>query len=202
MHYLHHLISLYLPPPQKLALLLLRVVYACTAGLPIQSVDSTAVVHAIVPYFSHSKSSVRVAARNASQFLISTLSEPLKKFFIMNGNDVKEVVSACGKEMPVSSALQVLHSYAQLPNNRKIFIAEGVPLLALTHAHLSTREIERNMALALITTLLSELESKEVSTCSKVISLLENIKDCLSFLDTVKFAYWCFLSTSYSPYIK
>lgn len=129
---------------------LLRIMYACLAGLPQETLEPSLLINAIVPYFKHKHKNVRNSATNAAQFLISLVDEGTKRLFILSQECLYDLINASGKEIPTSSLLKLLLAYGQLPSNCSLYLAEGVFLFVTKIAFQSSRNIEKKLAYAVI----------------------------------------------------
>ena len=141
----------------QVILLFLRIVYACLAGLPISTIGPTAcaVMRTLFSYFDHENINVQLSARNAAQFFIPTLvDESDRRRFLLNSKNICDCLSASGKDMPISSSLKLLYSFAQLPQNCDSLLRNGVHLYSAAIMFKSGRETERNIAFSLLKLLL------------------------------------------------
>lgn len=117
----------------------------------------------LTPYFDHPRTDVRIAARNTAQFLIQ--EDPAlsaKREFILTKNDVRDILLASGKSMPVSAVLRLLHSFSIIPRNRGIIKAEGGFLFAVSIACCSQREMETKLAFSVMKSLSVEVNEDPV----------------------------------------
>ena len=135
---------------QILLLLLLRITYACLAGLPINKLPVTTLVIALVPYFNHGILAVQLSARNAAQFLIPVVDISQKHFFFFTSTDIINLYNASGKDMPASSVLKLLYMYGQIPSNCELFLQEGVFYYAYSVMFQSPRATEKCLAFSVI----------------------------------------------------
>ena len=147
-------------------LLLLRIVYAFTSQRLPQSLDVTFLANSLVPYFRHCDRDVRVAARNAGQSIICVISETEQQMFILDANDVRDIVCSFGKQMPISSSLRLILSFCQLAENRRVILKEGILLLAVSTAVLSRRPLEKNLAFQVIKILCMEWNTQKTKSRS------------------------------------
>ena len=147
-------------------LLLFRIVYAFTSQRLPQSLDVTFLANSLVPYFRHYDRDVRVAARNAGLSIISVSSETEQQMFILDANDVRDVVCSFGKQMPISSSLRLILSFCQLAANRRLILKEGILLLAVSTAVLSRRPLEKNLAFQVIKILCMEWNTQKTEVRS------------------------------------
>lgn len=146
---------------------LLRIMYACLAGLPQETLEPSLLINAIIPYFKHEHKNVRISATNAAQFLISLVDDATKHLFLLSQECLCDLIIASGKEMPTSSLLKLLLAYGQLPSNRSLYLAEGVFLFATKIAFQSSRDIEKKLAYAVIKMLAfhqTDEETKSIET--------------------------------------
>lgn len=139
-------------------LLLFRITYACLSGLPIESLNCHDIVFAIVPFFCHINKDVQVAAMNAGQFLIPFIkgSKSTRQLFVLNNDNIDTLLCAFGTTMPVSSSLQLLHSFSALPENCSLFMSKGIALLSTSIMILSTRQVEKELAFDLLKKMFQE----------------------------------------------
>lgn len=147
-------------------LLLFRIVYAFTSQRLPQTLDVTLLANSLVPYFRHHDRDVRVAAKNAGQSIISVISETEQQMFILDANDVCDIVCSFGKQMPISSSLRLVLSFCQLAENRRLILNEGFLLLAVSTAVLSKRPLEKNLAFQVIKILCMEWNTQKTESRS------------------------------------
>jgi len=147
---------------QILLLLLLRIMYACLAGLPINKISVAAIASALIPYFSHGIPTIQLSARNASQFLIPMVDSSQKHFFFLTSADVVAFLKASEKDMPASSLLKLLYMYGQIPRNSQLFLQEGVFYYAYSVMFQSSRAIEKRLAFSVILMLSSHLTPEKL----------------------------------------
>ena len=150
--YLSHLFSMLFLFGQLQAMLLqlLRILYACLAGLPQETLKPSPLIDAIIPYFKHEHKNVRITARNTAQFLISLVDEATKHVFLLSQECLYDLIDASGIEIPTSLLLKLLLAYGQLPSNCSLYLAEGVFLFATKIAFQSSRDFEKKLAYAII----------------------------------------------------
>lgn len=147
---------------QKLLLLLLRIMYACLAGLPINKLPVATIASVLGAYFSHDIQTVRLSARNAAQFLVPVVEDSQKHLFLLTSADVVALLNASEKDMPASSLLKLLYMYGQIPRNGELFLQEGVFHYAYSVMFQSLREMEKRLAFLVILMLSSHQKLEKV----------------------------------------
>ena len=143
-------------------MLLLRIVYACLAGLPIKKLPVSDIANVLVAYFDHDIATVRLSARNAAQFLIPVVEASQRHCFLLTAVDVAALLNSSGKDMPASSLLKLLYMYGQIPKNNEIFLQEGIFYYAFSVMFQSPRAMEKRLAFSVILMLSSHQKAGKV----------------------------------------
>ena len=168
-----------------LLLLLLRIMYACLAGLPINKLPVTSIVSVITSYFNHGIPMVQLSARNVAQFLIPVVDASQKHLFFLTAADVAALINASEKDLPASSLLKLLHMYGQIPENTELFLQEGIFYYAFSVMFQSPRAMEKHLAFSVILMLSSHQKPKRVVQQDKTRQENNSIQDTPNPTDDV-----------------
>lgn len=136
--------------------------YACLSGLPIHELQLPLVWSALAPYFVHEVTSVQVAARNASQFVIHILDELNMQSIILSSKNVRDIVCASGKHMSALSSLKLFFAYGQLAINSTLFLKEGIFLYCLSFMFNSLPSDNEKIMAVLVAKMLSFYHQERV----------------------------------------
>ena len=153
--------------------------YACMAGLPLDTLEVSSMTNALVPCFQHATTAVQISARNAAQFLIPVLDNSQKCSFNLSSRNTNDLINASGKDMPVISVLKLFLAYGQLPSNCIVFLQEGIFLYALSIMFQSSRDDEKQLAFSVVK-MLSLHQNMSISEVPATDTECTNIKETKS----------------------